>query len=75
MAGGFSTSILALRLFHGNWDEFWLSVLFTAIPNGFTVLMVILLFWQRGSEATADRILLVASYLVGIAGGAYIYFT
>ena len=75
MAGGCSLSILMLRAFHGNWGDFWQIAMYSAIPNGFTALMAILLFRQRGSEATADRILLIACYLIGIAAGAYFYYT
>lgn len=75
MLGGCSIAILLLRGIHGLWNDFWQTALYSAIPNGFTFLMVILLFWQRGSEATGDRILLIACYLIGIAGGVYLYYT
>ena len=75
LAGGFSVAILALRGLHGNWVDFWQIAMYSAIPNGFTALMAILLFRQRGSEVTADRIFLIACYLVGIASGAYFYYT
>ena len=75
LAGGFSIAILALRVLHENWADFWQLAMYSAIPSGFTVLMAILLFRQRGSEVTADRFFLIGCYLVGIASGAYIYYT
>ena len=75
LAGGCSIAILILRGVHGNWADFWQIAMYSAIPNGFTVLMAILLFRQRGPEVTGDRIFLIACYLIGIAAGAYFYYT
>lgn len=75
MAAGCSLAILALRAVHGIWAEFGQIAMLTAIPNGLTALLAVLMSLNKHRDMTMDRVFLVACYLVGIGGGAYFFFT
>src|SRR5260370_215587 len=71
MVAGTTIAILVLRAAHGQWDEFGLIALYTAIPNAFTGLIAYFIFRRRQPELDIDKVLLVGCYIIGIGGGAY----
>ena len=73
MVAGATIAILVLRAAHGQWDEFGLIALYTAISNAFTALIAYFIFRRRPPELDIDKVLLVACYIIGIGGGAYFY--
>ncbi len=75
MVGGCSLAILCLRASHGIWADFWSIAMYSAIPNGLTLLLAALLFRKGRPDLTSHRVLLIACYLIGIAGGCYFYYT
>ena len=76
IASGATFATFVLHAIHGNWQELWPIAKFGAIPNAFTVLLAILYFWERDwDDAGFDRVLLALSYVTGIAGGIYFYYT
>ena len=75
-ASGAALATFALNAIDGNWKELWQIAKFGAIPNGLTLLLVVLYFWERDwEEAGFDRILLICSYMAGMAVGVYFYCT
>ncbi len=75
MVAGCSLAILFLRTLHRQWDDFGQIALMSAIPNVLTAALAFLLFRKKAVDATGQRILLIACYLIGIGGGVYFYFT
>jgi hypothetical protein len=75
LGAGCVLAILVLRVMHGQWDEFREIATAAAAANGFTAVLAALLFRKSASKMIGHRILLVACYLLGIAGGIYFYFT
>ena len=75
MAAGFLLAIFTLRVVHGQFEDVGPIFLSAAIPNALTGLVAYILYRRRSTGITAEAVLLVVGYIVGVVGGAYIYFT
>jgi hypothetical protein len=72
---GLLLALLGLRVGHGRWEEFGTIALWTVGVNAFTALLAVAIFRRSGPESNIAKMLLVLGYVVGVAIGAYLYYS